>query len=93
MMYLLWIAFGGQGALPLGSPPETFLKKGFWTSKNFWEFFCLVCYGSVLSLCFDCPCGAPTPLDGNDAGRCPAPAKNLFGKKVLGTPKTFGKNI
>jgi hypothetical protein len=23
------------------------------------------------------------------AGRCPAPAKNLFFKKVLGTPKTF----
>jgi len=39
MVYLLWIAFGGQGALPLGSPPETFLKKGFWTSKNFWKFF------------------------------------------------------
>jgi len=24
-----------QGALPLGTPPKTFLKKGFWISQNF----------------------------------------------------------
>jgi hypothetical protein len=33
----VWIG-GGKGLCPL-TPPETFLKKGFWTSKNFWGIY------------------------------------------------------
>jgi len=34
MRGLLFFAFGEQGSAL--HPPETFLEKGFWTSKNFW---------------------------------------------------------
>jgi hypothetical protein len=40
------------GALPR-APPETFLKKGFWTSKNFWKNIWI----EFLTLCLDLTCG------------------------------------
>jgi hypothetical protein len=75
---------------------EPFWKKGSWNSKNFMGIFWTgsLRFYSIFATAILSVGPCPLSLVRRELrGFAPRPTKNLFGKKVLGTPKTLWEFI